>query len=300
VSPTEILVVVDGEDPDTMRMLNRESHQAVRVIQLRVRCGCAEARNVGVRNARGELIALLDDDDEWLPDKLMTMVRAANKSPLAHPIVFSRVVVRTPLGEAIMPRRAPLPSESVADYLFRRRSLMPGEVLLLPSSLLIPRALLIEVPFSTELTKWEDVDWLIRAGTKPGVGLEFVPQELAIWYCEDERRITMSGNMNWKYLFDWAVRNRDVFTPQAYSGVMLISIAQEAVRQRHFGAAQPLLREAVKHGAPDSVQLAWFLFGYLPWCILPSNAYRTVRALLRKQCTGKGRIGDISAMFFPI
>lgn len=282
LSPAEIIVVLDGADPDAVVALKRISDPALSLIEIKDRCGCAEARNIGVRHASGRWIALLDDDDEWLPDKLMSQVRAASQSKLHFPIVFSRVVVRTPSADFTMPRRAPLHGESIADYIFRRRSLIPGEVLVLPSSMLVPRSLLEELPFSAGLKKWEDVDWLLRAGKKHGVGLEFIPQVSTVWYCEDLRRKTRSDAIDWRYLFDWAASNRDLFTPKTYSGVMLISIAQEAAQQRYSGAAWPLLREAIRHGAPDVVQLAWFVLGYLPWCILPALVRRALRTVLRK------------------
>ncbi|MFC1823046.1 glycosyltransferase family 2 protein [Thermodesulfobacteriota bacterium] len=36
--------------------------------------GAAKARNVGIKRAKGEYIAFLDDDDEWLPDKAQRQV----------------------------------------------------------------------------------------------------------------------------------------------------------------------------------------------------------------------------------
>jgi glycosyltransferase involved in cell wall biosynthesis len=38
--------------------------------------GACAARNVGISCAKGELIAFLDDDDEWLPDKIERQVKA--------------------------------------------------------------------------------------------------------------------------------------------------------------------------------------------------------------------------------
>jgi hypothetical protein len=163
-----------------------------------------------------------------------------------------------------MPRRGPRQSESIGEYLFCRRTVVSGEVLLQPSNLLIPHLLLEEVPFRSGQRKWEDVDWLLRAGRREGTGLEFIPEVLSIWHCENGRRETMSGTPDWKYLFDWAMENRDLFTEETYSGVLLTNIAQEAARQGDFRAALHLLREAVTRGAPNVVQFGWFFLGFLP------------------------------------
>ncbi len=64
----EILVVDDGSEDDTAG--------ALASLGDRVRCvrqdhaGAAAARNRGVRESRGEFVAFLDSDDEWLPGRL--------------------------------------------------------------------------------------------------------------------------------------------------------------------------------------------------------------------------------------
>ena len=42
--------------------------------------GLAGARNTGIRAANGELIGLLDADDQWLPDFLEWMVALVNEN----------------------------------------------------------------------------------------------------------------------------------------------------------------------------------------------------------------------------
>jgi glycosyltransferase involved in cell wall biosynthesis len=51
------------------------------------RRGAGAARNAGVRAARGELLAFLDDDDLWLPGKLDAELRVFERFPEAEAVV---------------------------------------------------------------------------------------------------------------------------------------------------------------------------------------------------------------------
>ena len=66
----EIVVVIDGQDPLTTAALADIRDDRLRWIEVKETVGGSEARNIGIRNATGNWVALLDDDDEWLPTKL--------------------------------------------------------------------------------------------------------------------------------------------------------------------------------------------------------------------------------------
>ncbi len=68
----EILVVDDGSTDDTQSII-RQHYPTVRYFY-QDNGGAAKARNRGLREARGELIAFLDADDVWLPTKLEKQV----------------------------------------------------------------------------------------------------------------------------------------------------------------------------------------------------------------------------------
>ena len=77
----EVIVVIDGEEgSQSADAVARLADCRVRCIALRERVGGAEARNIGIRNARSAWIALLDDDDEWLPSKLQMQMDAIRRS----------------------------------------------------------------------------------------------------------------------------------------------------------------------------------------------------------------------------
>jgi glycosyltransferase involved in cell wall biosynthesis len=75
----EIVIVDDGSTDDTERTV-QQLGAGVRYIR-QANAGPAAARNRGIREARGELVAFLDTDDRWLPDKLALQVDVIRRDP---------------------------------------------------------------------------------------------------------------------------------------------------------------------------------------------------------------------------
>jgi glycosyltransferase involved in cell wall biosynthesis len=84
----EILVVDDGSTDDTRERL-RKFGEAIRYLR-KPNGGQASAFNFGFEHARGEVIALLDADDVWLPEKLGRVHEEFERHPAAG-MVYHRV-----------------------------------------------------------------------------------------------------------------------------------------------------------------------------------------------------------------
>lgn len=77
----EIIVVDDGSTDGSRAILADYGDRIVTV--LKDNGGHASAINAGVARCRGELVALLDSDDVFLPGKIRSVVRAYRESPRA-------------------------------------------------------------------------------------------------------------------------------------------------------------------------------------------------------------------------
>src|SRR5581483_7673934 len=67
-SGDEIVVIDDGSTDDTRALVGRYGG-AVRLVAA-PHAGAGPTRNRGIAEAKNDLIAFLDSDDEWFPDKL--------------------------------------------------------------------------------------------------------------------------------------------------------------------------------------------------------------------------------------
>ena len=85
----EVIVVVDRPDPDTVSAVQSVNDPRVRLIVNPYSSTAAGARNAGADHATGEWIAFLDDDDEWLPNKLEQTDRFCVRSALRRLLAVS-------------------------------------------------------------------------------------------------------------------------------------------------------------------------------------------------------------------
>lgn len=84
----EIIVVDDssssfeGRDAvsEMVRHIEQETLRKVQYIQHETCLGANAARNTGIKNSSGKFIGFLDDDDEWLPEKIEKQVELMEES----------------------------------------------------------------------------------------------------------------------------------------------------------------------------------------------------------------------------
>ena len=212
----EVIVVVDGEDSESVAGLESLSDARLCILTLPESVGGAEARNIGLRKAHADWIAFLDDDDEWLPNKLERQLACARSAPATFPVVCSAYIGRSSAGDAPFGRRAPIPNEPISDYMFSRKGFSYGENAIATSVLFVPRQLMLSVPFNPELRRHQDWDWALRALNTPGSGLYYIGEPLTIYYMP-EKLTRLSEHDDWKYSLNWCRERRQYFTSKATS-----------------------------------------------------------------------------------
>ena len=165
----DIVVVDDGSRDDSAAIAEAYAmrHPRIQVIR-QVNAGQSAARNAGISATRGELVAFLDSDDSWQPQKCMlqaALYRAQPQVGLIH--CASRFV--DPAGREL-------------DNYVRKSHSSQGDVLLeffcnfflITSAVMVPRHCLDTVGvFDESLRVGEDYDLFLRLAARwPAGGVE--------------------------------------------------------------------------------------------------------------------------------
>ena len=266
----EVIVAIDGPNAETSAVLAAITDPRLRMVQHATGAGAGAARNLGAAHATGEWIAFLDDDDEWLPEKLeRQLALAAGRNVL----VSCRSRVDTPHGSYVWPRQLYDGRAPIDEYLFDRKTLFRGATLLQTSSFLLPRHLFDRAKFGTSRQN-EDTTLLLRVTKEQRASIIMAPETLVVLHAEEARE-SLGSSYDWREMLAWADASRKLLTRRAYSGFCLIYLGSQAARHGHLSAFPLLLWRAFARGTPSVRQLA----PYLAFWVIPIGLRRRIRAL---------------------
>ena len=284
----EVVVVVDGPDPDTAHALNALAAQDSRVRPVFLPCnmGGSDARNAGIQAARGDWIAFLDDDDEMLPHNLMQHLEAVTQTSLEagvqFPVSVCSFVTRTPQSDTVRPPRMPDEGEPLGDYILARRSLRERECGFTTSTIFAGRDLLLAYPFRSGLTRLQDCDWVLRVSMLPEVKFRFSRQIAIIWYFDSSRK-QVSHSLHWPESLAWILesRERGLVSYRAVAGFINGTLADYAKLHGQYRALLPLTRTML---ASKPRAFEWLRFGMI-WST-PNWLRSATRTLRHRESRG--------------
>ncbi len=159
----DVVVVDDGSTDDTLARLADLHDPRLRVISHGRTRGVAAARNTGFAVARGSYLALLDSDDQWLPQKVARQLAFMRQKGLA---ISQTQEIWMRGGRRVNPGAA----HQKPDGFFFQAAL--ARCLVSPSSVMLTREFLDTVGgFDEALLACEDYDLWLRALVRYPVGL---------------------------------------------------------------------------------------------------------------------------------
>lgn len=181
----EVIVVNDGSTDGSEKVVGEYADPRIRLVS-QENAGVSAARNRGITEAEGELVAFLDADDEWLPEHLATMYRLGSKHPECGACASSYWVI-TAKGKQALPSSEGIPGhpwEGVLQNYFRA-ALTSDPIW--TSAVAVPRSVFGTCGlFPVGITTGEDTDMWCRIALKFSVAFSTHPG--AVYHQEADGR----------------------------------------------------------------------------------------------------------------
>jgi glycosyltransferase involved in cell wall biosynthesis len=163
--------------------------------------GASHSRNRGIRQAKHELVALVDDDDEWLPRKLQRQVEVFAAAPMDVGLVYTWTDVVE--GESLVPfYRAEIQGRCYPRIL--KECFIPSPSVMVRKSALVRAGL-----FDERLPSCQDWDMWTRIFRK-GYEARVVKEVLALYHKQSSHSVGTSREARKGYAMYYRKHFRDL------------------------------------------------------------------------------------------
>lgn len=197
----EIIVVIDGKNKKTKDQIEGLKLNDIKVIETIKKVGGGAARNIGISNASGEWIALLDDDDEWLNQKIEIQIgNALEYSTDENYFSFTSLKTVGNGDSKILPRKKWKNKYNIDEYLFVPYFGRMGGYIQ-TSTIFASKKFFLKNKFDESLPKHQDWDWIINTGKNKNQKIQHINTPLTLYHQEN---INSVGKVNrWKFSKMW-------------------------------------------------------------------------------------------------
>ena len=247
----ELIVVDDGSTDGSAGVARSFGDKRIKVIELGENRGGNAARNAGVRAATAPIIAFLDSDDTYLPEKLERIVAEFEQRPDLELLVDSFVKVQ-PSGKKVT-RTNPV----IGDRETFRKALFTRQLWKATPSITVRRDAMLAVMFDETLRRLQDFDFLIRASEVANCASTDAVLWVKYW---DANAISIQDNMipanvelvrrHPEYL-----REREYRPGLAY--MLRLSLWRRLKKADFAGAARDVRQLAKAFGGGEAARLLW-------------------------------------------
>ncbi|MFY0687761.1 MAG: glycosyltransferase family 2 protein [Cyclobacteriaceae bacterium] len=142
--------------------------------------GANACRNLGIENAAGSFVAMLDSDDELLPSKLKSDMEVVQNQE-GKGGIYSAIIIDDGDDRVKSKSRALRSNESYVDFIFEK------DLIAATSTYFLPREEAVQLKWDESLQRHQDLDYFIRYGK--AFGWTFSNKAEVVVYWEKDREV---------------------------------------------------------------------------------------------------------------
>ena len=264
----EVIIVSDGSTDDTATNIKTicDSDKRTIFIEYFPGKGGNHARNTGIKAARGEWVAVLDDDDEWHETKIEKQMTLARQDENIGLVCTGILAIYDSDGfTSVYIPNTPYDAS---------KAILLGNVIGSTTTVMMKHELLDACGmFDEALVARQDFDLWIRACQMTKIGVVKEP-------CVDYHNLLSNNQVSWNYKkyadateyiskkYEWLYKEK--LTDEEWAEVCannMFSIARKAMKVNNGKIARQYIHKALQYKKKHIFILAWF-GSFLPFLIL--------------------------------
>lgn len=210
-SNLEVLVMDDASTVDLRKELEVVQDARVRFFRQEKKSNANVLRNQGIREAKGEVIALLDSDDEFLPQHIehkLELLASSNAQA-----IYGSAYIDDGARRTYAPSREMVSNLSAVEYLLTIGFAQT-------SSWLVIRKNALEVMFDETLQRHQDYDFFVRFAKKFTWTNTWNPGTIIHWKAGEKRHRHPGSEI------EFIQRNKAEITPRIYADYHLTRLGE--------------------------------------------------------------------------
>ncbi|HGY5075435.1 TPA: glycosyltransferase family 2 protein [Citrobacter gillenii] len=236
----EVLVIDDASDDliELEYIIKKYSHFfSIRIISQHKKTNASVARNIGIKNAKGDAVFFLDADDVWCDKKIETILSVIGNYRNEPIIIFHQSLRGTysdiESGHAkVVPESGPT-NTNIIDYLLNDNGVIQT------STISINKESAKILIFDESLPRHQDVQFCFDAYQK-GVKFIFIEKVLSHWIILDRTVNAHVKGANVDFCLDWINKNRALLSEQNVINYLSNVLFYIAIKERRLLNAIPI------------------------------------------------------------
>lgn len=213
----ELLIINDCSTDKTVKLVNEfiKQDKRIRLFKTSINSGSpAVPKNIGIENAKGEYVAFLDHDDEWMPEKLEKQLKVFKESKSKKlGLVSCFLKIKDHDTYKIVGKRDSLYKENVLENLIKSNFIITS------SCVMTKLSILREVGnFDINFKFSDDWDMWVRI-SMAGYDFDYVPEYLLNYFVHDNNACYHNSNLNKRNEFAlFYEKYKELFLKYSYYG----------------------------------------------------------------------------------
>jgi glycosyltransferase involved in cell wall biosynthesis len=257
----ELIIINDGSGTDIRTIVSEYTDPRVRYFEHESNKGGAAARNTGILKSQGELVAFLDDDDEWMEKKLEKQIQCLESKDSDWVGVYCDLeFVRESYLKKFFDRFSSRFSgkeggEELIEFVLKRTDGIPGTA----SNLVIKTKIAKEISgFDENFERLQDWEFIIRVLMKGK--LACVEEKLVKKYDTGHISANHLEQNEIKFANKFSVTIHQNSDQVDFEGIQNFTLAKAYYREGNFSKGTEYLKGASMYSNRQRAALIWAIF----------------------------------------